>query len=165
MSLIMVGHGWAPKNIFHSRSPITTLNSIFFFFFFFFFLIVLSYCKTSDLNLVRNSTHKQMKKRIVYASINHSHERCLHIVYSDKTSSFKKLLETDRSALVHIRNLQIFATEFFKESKDLACTIFSQFFSKRNVQCNLRHASELSAPDMKSTFHSTKCLSNLGPKI
>ena len=106
-----------------------------------------------------------MQKRIVYASINHSHERCLHLVYSDKTSSFKKLLETDRSALVHIRNLQIFATEFFKESKDLACTIFSQFFSKRNVQYNLRHASELSAPDMKSTFHSTKCLSNLGPKI
>ena len=36
--------------------------------------------------------------------INNLQERCLRIVCSDKTSSFGKLLETDRSALIHIRN-------------------------------------------------------------
>ena len=65
--------------------------------------------------------------------INHLHERCLYIVYSDRTSSLEKLLETDRTVSLHIRNLQILAIEFFKESKDLAPTIFSEVFSKRSV--------------------------------
>ena len=86
-------------------------------------------------------------------------------MYSDKTSSFKKLLETDRSVLIHIRNLQILATEIFKESKDLAPTILSEIFSKRSVQYNLRHASDFSAPNVKSTFHGTESLSYVGSKI
>ena len=65
--------------------------------------------------------------------INHLHERCLYIVYSHRTSSLEKLLETDRTVSLHIRNLQILAIEFFKESKDLAPTIFSEVFSKRSV--------------------------------
>ena len=65
--------------------------------------------------------------------INHLHEKCLYIVYSDRTSSLEKLLETDRTVSLHIRNLQILAIEFFKESKDLAPTIFSEVFSKRSV--------------------------------
>ena len=86
-------------------------------------------------------------------------------MYSDKTSSFKKLLETDRSVLIHIRNLQILATEIFKESKDLAPTILSEIFSKRSVQYNLRHASDFSVPNVKSTFHGTESLSYVGSKI
>ena len=93
------------------------------------------------------------------------HERCLRIVYSDKTPCFEKHLETDRSVPIHIRNLQILATEFFKEIKDLAPTIFSEIFPKRSVQYNLRHASEFSVPNVKSIFHGTESLSYLGPKI
>ena len=96
--------------------------------------------------------------------INHLHERCLRIVYSDETSSFEKHLETDRSVPIHIRNLQILATEFLKESKDLAPTVFSEVFSKRSFRYNLRHASEFSVPNIKSTFHGTESLSYLGPK-
>ena len=81
---------------------------------------------------------------------NHLHERCLRTVCSDKTSSFET--ETDRSVPIHISNLQILATEFFKESKDLAPTIFSEIFSERSVQYNLRYASEFSVPNVKSTF-------------
>ena len=84
--------------------------------------------------------------------INHSHVRCLRIVYSDKTSSFGKLLETDGSAPIHTTNLQIFATEFLKKSKDLAPTIFSKNFSIWSVKYNLRHASKFSVPNVKSTF-------------
>ena len=53
--------------------------------------------------------------RTMNNKINHLHERCLRIVYSDKTSSFEKRLETDRSVPIHIRNLQILATEFSKK--------------------------------------------------
>ena len=85
--------------------------------------------------------------------INHLQERCLRIVCSDKTSSFGKFLETDRSVPIHIRNLQILAEGLSKESKDLASTIFCEIFSKRSVQYNLHHASEFSVPNVKSTFH------------
>ena len=91
--------------------------------------------------------------RTMINKINHLHERCLRIVYSDKTSSFEKLLETDRSVPIHIRNLLILATEFFKEGKDLAPAIFSEVFSKRSVQYNLRHTSDFSVPNVKGTFH------------
>ena len=37
--------------------------------------------------------------------INQLQERCLRIVCSDKTLSFEKLLETDRSVPISIRNL------------------------------------------------------------
>ena len=47
----------------------------------------------------------------------------------------------------------------------VAPTIFRKFFSKRSVQYNLRHASEFSVPNVKSTFHGTESLSYLGPKI
>ena len=88
--------------------------------------------------------------------IKHLQERCLRIVFSDKTSSFGKLLETGRSVLIHIRNLQILAAGLSKENKDLAPTIFHESFSKRSVQYNLRHASEFSVPNVKNTFHSNR---------
>ena len=40
--------------------------------------------------------------RTMNNKINHLHERCLRILYSDKTSSFEKLLGTDRSVPRHI---------------------------------------------------------------
>ena len=97
--------------------------------------------------------------------INHLQERCLRIVCSDKTSSFAKLLETDRFVPIHIRNLQIVAAGPSKESKDLAPTIFSEIFSKWSVQYNLHHTSEFSVSNVKITFIVTQSLSYLGPKI
>ena len=85
--------------------------------------------------------------------INDLHERCMHLVYNDKTSS------------IHIRNLQILAKGILKVSKDLVSTIFSWLFSKGSVQYNLPHASESFVPNVKSTFHGRESLSYLGPKI
>ena len=62
--------------------------------------------------------------------ISNFQERCLHMVWSDTTSSFGKLLETDRSVPIHIRNLQVIAAGHSKEIKSLTLTIFSDFFSK-----------------------------------
>ena len=51
--------------------------------------------------------------------INRLHEKCLPIVYSDKTSFFEELLDKDRSATINIRNLQVLATEMLKVFKFL----------------------------------------------
>ena len=67
--------------------------------------------------------------------------------------------------IIHIRNLQFLATEFFKESKHLAPAIFSEIFSKRSVQYNLCHTSEFPVKNVKGTIHGTESLSYLGPKI
>ena len=58
--------------------------------------------------------------RTVNNKINKLHERCLRIVYNDKKSSFKELLETDKSVPIHIRNLQILATEVFEVYRNIS---------------------------------------------
>ena len=97
--------------------------------------------------------------------INHLHERCLRMVFSDKTSSFKIYLEKNKSVPIHIRNLQILATGFLSESEDLVSTTFGDFFSKQSFQYDLRHASEFYVRNVKSTSDITKSLSYLGPNI
>ena len=39
--------------------------------------------------------------------INRLHEKCLRIVYNDKTSSFEELLGKHGSVTIHTRNLQV----------------------------------------------------------
>ena len=46
--------------------------------------------------------------------INRIHEGALRITYKDYTSSFQDLLYNDKSVTIHIRNLQILATEIYK---------------------------------------------------
>ena len=90
--------------------------------------------------------------RTINNKINYLHKRCLGMVYSDKKSSFGKLSETDRSIPIHVRNLQILATELFKVTKYLAPTNFRDTFSKQSVQYNLRHPSEFPVPNVKAFF-------------
>ena len=52
--------------------------------------------------------------RIMNIKTNRLHERCLRRLYGDKSSSFEKLLEQDKSVTIHTRNLQILATKIFK---------------------------------------------------
>ena len=42
------------------------------------------------------------------------HERCLSIIYSNKSSSNEELLEKDKSVYINHRNLQGIATEVLK---------------------------------------------------
>ena len=51
--------------------------------------------------------------------INRLHERCLSIVYKDKTSSFERLLGKDRSVNMHTRYLQTLGTEMFQAHNTL----------------------------------------------
>ena len=63
--------------------------------------------------------------------INHLHERCLRLIYNDKKSSFKDLLQKDGSVSIHYRNLRTFAVEFFKVFKGLCPAIFAEAFPVR----------------------------------
>ena len=93
------------------------------------------------------------------------HERCLCIVHSDKISSFEKLLEKDGSVNIHTRDLQTLATEMFKVYKNLSPAIIADLFHVRQNNYNLRHDSYFAIPNVKSVYHGTESLSNLGPRI
>ena len=103
--------------------------------------------------------------RTINNKINHLHERCLRVIYIDKISSFKELLERDRSAQVHSRNLQILATGMFKVYNNIAPPIITRIFDKRNPNYQLRHSSHISIPPVRSVYNGTESLSFLSPKI
>ena len=79
------------------------------------------------------------RRRTVNNKINRLHERCLRIVYSDKTSSSEKLLEKDGSFTLHTRNSQTLETEMFKVYKNLSPAIIANLFHVRQNNYNLRH--------------------------
>ena len=108
-----------------------------------------------------------LRSHTINNTINHLHERCLHIVCSDRVSSFEKNFRNiDRSVPILIRNQQILATEVFKVNRDFSSTFFSELFSKRNIQYNFSHNFKFSVPKVRSTFHVTESFSYLeGPKF
>ena len=68
------------------------------------------------------STHLECHSRNINNQINKLHECTLRLVYSDKSSSFRELLETDKSVTIHKRTLlfgnflkQISQSLFIKE--------------------------------------------------
>ena len=68
--------------------------------------------------------------RTINNKINHLHERCLRLIYNNKISSFKELLERDRSVPLHNRNLQMLVTEMFEVYDNIGSLIFTEKFNK-----------------------------------
>ena len=88
--------------------------------------------------------------RLMNNKINRLHEKCLRIVYSDKTSSFEELLHKDASVNIYTRNLQVFATEMFKVYNNLSRMIVPEVFCARQNNYNLRYPSFFSIPYVKT---------------
>ena len=63
--------------------------------------------------------------------INRLHQRCLRVVYNDKTSSFEQLLENDNSVSIHHRNIQTLAIEMYKVTNGLSPEIMNEIFQIR----------------------------------
>ena len=120
-----------------------------------FFTSQFNYCPLTWMRHSRTTNNK----------INCLHERCLRIVYSDRRSSFEKLLEKDGSATIYTRNLQTLATEMFKVYKNLSPAIIADFFHIRQNNYNLRNDFYFALPNVKSVYHDTTSLSNLRPRI
>ena len=57
--------------------------------------------------------------RANHIKINKLPENCLHIIYTDKTSSFVALLEKNGSVSIHNRNLQLLPIGMYEASKAL----------------------------------------------
>ena len=102
--------------------------------------------------------------RIINNKINCLHERCLCLLYWDKSLSFEKLLEQDKSVTVHTRNLPILATEMFKVYRNISLPIFSKIFHRRDRNYNLRINSDSAMPNARSVFHGSGSISYLGRK-
>ena len=68
--------------------------------------------------------------RTINNKINHLHERCLRLIYNNKISSFKELLERDWSVPLHNRNLQMLVTEMFEVYDNIGSLIFTEMFNK-----------------------------------
>ena len=86
--------------------------------------------------------------------INRLHERCLRVIYNDKTSSFEQLLEKDSSVSMQHRNIQTFATEMYKVTNRLSPEIMNEIFQiRKESRYNLRYTSQLSTILRISLFH------------
>ena len=98
--------------------------------------------------------------------INRLHERCLRLIYNEKKSSFKDLLEKDGSVSIHHRNLRTLAVELLKVFKDLRPVIFAEVFPVRQQsQYNMRNYSYFAMPLAKTVNHGLESLSYIGSKL
>ena len=96
--------------------------------------------------------------------INQIHERALRVVYSDDISSFKSLLDKDKSFTVHERNIQTLSIEMFKVANGLSPEIMKMVFP---LKSNQMYCSKqiFKTKAVRSVYNGTDTLSFLGPKI
>ena len=96
--------------------------------------------------------------------INNIHERSLRLVYRDNTSTFEELLKQDGSVTIHVKNLQLLATEIFKVIKGTGPEIMKDIFSLKECP-----QYETRFPFKSNTIYTERygkeTLTFLGPKI
>ena len=97
--------------------------------------------------------------------INILHERCLRIIYNDKTSSFANLLAKNGSTTIHTRNLRVLANEMFRVLKNMLTELMQELFCVRLTHYNLGNLHHFAIPSINSVYHGSESMSNLGPRI
>ena len=93
------------------------------------------------------------------------HECVLRVVYKDYDVIFSELLCKNKSVTIHQRNLQLLATEIFKTKNKLNPEIVEEIFTFENVDYNLRNNLSLKVDNLKTVYHGTEFLTNIGAKI
>ena len=107
-----------------------------------------------------------LHSRALNNKINRLHERCLRIIYNDKISTFKELLEKGVSVSIHHRNIQAQATEMYKVANGMSPEKMNEIFQLREKShYNLRYTSEFLIPPIHSVYYGSESVSHLGPKI
>ena len=69
------------------------------------------------------------------------HERCLRIIYNDKTLSFVELQEKNGSAIIHTRNVQLPTTETSKVYPNVSTELMREHFCVREIHYGLKYLS------------------------
>ena len=103
--------------------------------------------------------------RLINNEINRLNEIVWRIICSDLESSFENLLEKNGAVSIHVKNLQILATEMFKISKNSSAPLMSELFHQKINHYDLRNPYEFSLPDVNTVFYGQGSISYLGPLI
>ena len=70
--------------------------------------------------------------------INRTHKRTLRALYRDYESTFEKLLDRDKSKIIHKKNLKILMTEVYRTINHLNPEYMWAFFTKGDMPHGLR---------------------------
>ena len=97
--------------------------------------------------------------------MNRIQERALRIVYKDYVSTFAQLLEKDSSVSIHIRNLQVLATEIFKARNNLSPPTVQNIFRTTEPAYSLRRDTIFESHRIQTQRYGIESLTYLGPKI
>ena len=101
-----------------------------------------------------------------YHKVNRLHEKCLRIIYNDKTSSYEELLCKDGSVSMHHKNLQKPVIEIYKVADGLCPEIMNEVFQFQiQNRHNLRNNSTFRIPSFNTIFKGKESTSYLRNKI
>ena len=76
-------------------------------------------------------------RRHLSKKINRLHERALQLIYTNYNATFGKLLEQDKSCIIHENNIQQLAIEMFKVKHGLVSEFFECMFIINNTSTQL----------------------------
>ena len=97
--------------------------------------------------------------------INFLQERCLRLIYNDKSSTFENLLKRNNSVCFHHRNLQFLAIELYKVKHELSPVFLNEIFLRNEKDFNGRKTSFFKSRSIRSVLSGSESLSFVGPKI
>ena len=92
-------------------------------------------------------------------------ERALKIVYNDKSSSFRELLERHKSVTIHERNIQVLLTEIFKVKSGFAPEIMTEILKFKDHSYDLRKNNCTDRQIIKSCKYGSETVLNRGVKV
>ena len=98
---------------------------------------------------------------------NRIHERALRTVYRNKKSTFKELLEHDKSATIHVTNLQVLVTEMCKVQNNCSLKITKKVCPTNEpiYEYYLRNTSDFAARRIKTVWYGSESLSYVRPRL
>ena len=100
--------------------------------------------------------------RRINNQINKLPKRALRLVYNDRSSSFRELLEKDNSATINERNIQVLLTETFKVKSRFAPEIITEILKFKDHSYDLRKNNCIERQIIKSCKYGSETVSKLG---
>ena len=98
--------------------------------------------------------------------INRIRETTLRLIYPNQHQlTFKEILEKNKTASTHQKNLQTLATKIYKAKNKISPEVVNSLFEFTNKNYNLRNASILKRKRYFTVHYGSESLVSLAPKI